>query len=428
MLGLKSRLLRCKAWPPSSATAESLDPAKPIEEEQSPFYDPAHFYPAKLGEVLSGRYQIATKLGHGARSTVWLARDLNQLKWLKDRYVAVKINATGTRENSSQHELDIHRHIAEANPRHKGWEFVRQLRDAFVLDGTSGYHVCLVFEPLREPLGAYRTRFKNSIIPPIYFRIMLHMILNALDYLHSECHLIHTDLNPNNIMVTLEDKLLLEIAAREEYEDPLPQKHLEDGRTIYLPRSNYGPPRRAAGLVEITDFGLAVSGNEKNDGVIQADMYRAPEVILEKGYSYSADIWSLGAMMWDCLAGKELFHEVDEGDDYNEERHLAYMTALLGPPPKNMVQSGKPSSQFYDADGNLQHPDLIPQNFNFEGTLSYIKGEEKQKFIDFARRMMKWDPNQRSLAKDMLDDPFLTMDVPSRADEIESNKKVSETN
>lgn len=71
-------LLRQKPCPKSTATARSLDPSKLIEEERSPFYDPAHFYPASLGEVLNHRYQIATQLGHGARSTIWLARDLHQ--------------------------------------------------------------------------------------------------------------------------------------------------------------------------------------------------------------------------------------------------------------------------------------------------------------------------------------------------------------
>ena len=97
--------------------------------------------------------------------------------------------------------------------------------------------------------------------------------------------------------MALEDKSLLEIAAREEYVDPLPQKHLKDGRIVYQSRSNYGPLRDIKGLVEITDLGLAVSGEQSNIGPIGAEIYRAPEVILDVGYSYSADIWALGVMV-----------------------------------------------------------------------------------------------------------------------------------
>lgn len=84
MAALRNRLpfltsvLKHQPWPPSTAVAPQLDLGKPVEEEKTPYYSPASFYPARLGDVLNGRYQLATKLGHGSNSTVWLARDLNQ--------------------------------------------------------------------------------------------------------------------------------------------------------------------------------------------------------------------------------------------------------------------------------------------------------------------------------------------------------------
>jgi hypothetical protein len=47
-----------------------------IEEETVPNYCPERFYPVRIGEVLSSRYQVVGKLGFGTTSTVWLARDL----------------------------------------------------------------------------------------------------------------------------------------------------------------------------------------------------------------------------------------------------------------------------------------------------------------------------------------------------------------
>lgn len=73
------RLLKHRPWRYSTAIAPRLDNDRPVEEELTPYYDPSRFYPARLGDVLNGRYQLATKLGHGASSTIWLARDLNQL-------------------------------------------------------------------------------------------------------------------------------------------------------------------------------------------------------------------------------------------------------------------------------------------------------------------------------------------------------------
>ena len=73
------KLLRSNPWPPSTAVAPVIDESQLVEEENSPSYDPQRFYPTQLSEVLGGRYQIATKLGHGTNSTIWLARDLFQL-------------------------------------------------------------------------------------------------------------------------------------------------------------------------------------------------------------------------------------------------------------------------------------------------------------------------------------------------------------
>lgn len=100
-------------------------------------------------------------------------------------------------------------------------------------------------------------------------------------------------------MIKVEDPSILEESAREEYEHPLPQKMCPDGRTMYLSRNDFGISEKTTGIIQITDFDLSVRGNRPNRGYIQAEIYRAPEAILDAGYSYSADIWSLGAMV--CL-------------------------------------------------------------------------------------------------------------------------------
>lgn len=72
------RILQASPWPLSKAIAPPLDKCQAIEEEKTPSYNRKHFYPTRLGEILNGRYQIATKVGYGTSSTVWLARDLYQ--------------------------------------------------------------------------------------------------------------------------------------------------------------------------------------------------------------------------------------------------------------------------------------------------------------------------------------------------------------
>jgi hypothetical protein len=68
-----------RAWKPLSFSNPnfpriSLD--QKLEEELFPDYISSRYYPARIGEIFRGRYQIVGKLGFGASSTVWLARDL----------------------------------------------------------------------------------------------------------------------------------------------------------------------------------------------------------------------------------------------------------------------------------------------------------------------------------------------------------------
>ncbi|EEH05256.1 protein kinase [Histoplasma capsulatum G186AR] len=59
------------------SVAAGLSATEPIEEEHTPQYNPSHFYPIRLYEVLNNRYQVVAKLGWGTSSTVWLAQDLH---------------------------------------------------------------------------------------------------------------------------------------------------------------------------------------------------------------------------------------------------------------------------------------------------------------------------------------------------------------
>ena len=48
---------------------------QPVEEETLPRYHQKRYYPVKIGDIFKNQYRVITKLGYGAYSTVWLARD-----------------------------------------------------------------------------------------------------------------------------------------------------------------------------------------------------------------------------------------------------------------------------------------------------------------------------------------------------------------
>lgn len=61
---------------PNADTAS--DPVREIdiEEETLPGYIAERYYPVHIGQIFNSRYQVVTKLGFGATSTIWLCRDL----------------------------------------------------------------------------------------------------------------------------------------------------------------------------------------------------------------------------------------------------------------------------------------------------------------------------------------------------------------
>jgi len=58
---------------------------------------------------------------------------------------------------------------------------------------------------------------------------------------------------------------------------------------------------------KIVDFGNACWTDQQLVGEIQTRQYRAPEVIIGPGYSYSADMWSFACIAFELATGDFLF-------------------------------------------------------------------------------------------------------------------------
>jgi serine/threonine-protein kinase SRPK3 len=58
------------------------------------------------------------------------------------------------------------------------------------------------------------------------------------------------------------------------------------------------------------------------------------------------------------------------------------------------------------ATGNWQGATEVRKG-NLEGAEKRLEGEEKKLFLDFVRKMLKWKPEERSSAKDLLNDLWL---------------------
>lgn len=97
------------------------------------------------------------------------------------------------------------------------------------------------------------------------------------------------DLQPNNMLLGVENNSAFEKFEENEAKYPVPRKELGD-RIIYLSQ----PLSITSGHPSLSDLSEARFGNSDNRDDIMPDVYRAPEVILGLPWSYPVDIWALG--------------------------------------------------------------------------------------------------------------------------------------
>lgn len=83
-------------------------------------------------------------------------------------------------------------HIAKIQSKHEGRSYVRLIQHSFTIPGPFGEHLGTVFEPLREPLWLLGRHLGTVGLPPTILKAFLKVVLQGLDFLHSECHIIHT--------------------------------------------------------------------------------------------------------------------------------------------------------------------------------------------------------------------------------------------
>jgi hypothetical protein len=104
------------------------------------------------------------------------------LKFCTNDYVNVE---------AAQHEVEICKRVRCTNPSHKGLPYIQILIESFEVTGPNGSHLCLVFEPMRETLSLFQSRLKNKRFTLERMKMYLVCLLNGLDYLRSECRIVH---------------------------------------------------------------------------------------------------------------------------------------------------------------------------------------------------------------------------------------------
>ncbi|KAL4891343.1 kinase-like protein [Aspergillus ambiguus] len=373
-----------------------LDSTEKFEEEMLPWYSRELYYPVKIGEVFRSRYQVIGKLGFGGYSTVWLCRDLQQ-----HRYVTLKIFERDSLEG--KREADIYNHLSSLRTHHDGAKLVRMALDSFQLGSPKGSFQCLIHPPLGIRLFDFRNQLSTKVLPEKILKLTLLHVFLALDFLHTEAGIVHTDIQEKNILFGIEDSSILTDFEQSEKSNPSPRKIVGD-RIIYSTRKLARTTKHGRPI--LCDFGQARFGSDTYRGDIQPHIYRAPEVLLRIPWDQKVDIWNIGLVTWDLFQQGHLFYARDSEKQDSDGHHLAEMIALLGPPPKDLLQKSDYATEFFDKEGNWKSKIRIPV-LSLENLEGNLQGAQQRLFLEFMRKMLRWRPEERQSAKDLLSDPWL---------------------
>ncbi|KAK8037640.1 CMGC/SRPK protein kinase [Apiospora marii] len=422
----------------------TFPPCERIEE-----YRPGGFHPVHIGDVFhDGQYKVLRKLGEGSFSTVWLARDQSN-----SRYVALKIVAA---ESQATTELEILRHLAQVEPVEKT-QCITQLLDQFEHVGPNGTHACLVFEPMGPNLNIMIEELLNSRprmfglnvrYPPPMAKVILKQALQALAVLH-ENGIAQGDVQPGNMLFAPDN-------IDSSPEDTLRQKEDVETGSISIPaqkgdgKSYDGAPRYLCVAqplksfahipegfqIKLSDMGGAFFFSDPPAKPIVPIGLRAPELILTGEVNKTIDIWSFGCLVFELIAGHQLFCVPWMGSDAEtDDDHLLKITSHLGPLPEDLYRHWDRASQYFTLERKLyncelggvkegREPLLLEEQSMeefFDEAKPDLDEEEAGKVKALVRRILQYDPEKRPSAAELLRDPWFS------GEEIEGGSSESTT-
>lgn len=92
--------------------------------------------------------------------------------------------------------------LREGDNNHVGYHNIVHVLNQFDFIGVSrSFHLCMVFEVLGDNLLFLIRRF--GALNVNFCRIISRQMLQGLAYMHDACHIIHTDIKPENVVICL---------------------------------------------------------------------------------------------------------------------------------------------------------------------------------------------------------------------------------
>eukprot|EP00095_Tigriopus_kingsejongensis_P001861 maker-scaffold565_size135592-snap-gene-0.20 protein:Tk01861 transcript:maker-scaffold565_size135592-snap-gene-0.20-mRNA-1 annotation:"serine threonine-protein kinase doa" len=335
-----------------------------------------------LGDVIEAKvssYKIIATLGEGTFGKVVKVKQID-----KEIVVALKIiKSVEKYREAAKLEINVLEKLQEIDPNNH--HLCGRMLQWFNYKG----HMCLVFELLG--LSVFDFLKENNYHPYELDQVrhIAYQLCYSVKFLH-DCRLTHTDLKPENVLFVC-----------------------SDWEVVYNPKKRRDVRRVKNTEIRLIDFGSATFDWEHHSKVVSTRHYRAPEVILELGWTQQCDIWSIGCIMFELYLGFTLFQTHD-----NRE-HMAMMERILGKIPERVTRRSK-TKYFSDGelvwDENTSSGKYVRENCKQLKKYLMADTEDHRHLFDLIAKMLTYEPRERITPSEALQHPFF--------DKIQSHQRL----
>ncbi|CEN62590.1 Putative Protein kinase lkh1 [Aspergillus calidoustus] len=384
--------------PPPNPPVKAKDVPVPVIRSYAnrgeKFDDDDGHYIVTPNTPLTDRYTISRLLGQGTFGKVVEAYD----KQRKTRCAVKIIRSIQKYRDASRIELRVLSTLAH-NDKHNRNKCIH-LRDCFDFRN----HICIVTDLLGQSVFDFLKGNGFVPFPSSQIQNFARQLFTSVAFLH-DLNLIHTDLKPENILL-----------VKSQYQTFTYNRTIPSSSAVI---SRNARQRRVLldSEIRLIDFGSATFDDEYHSSVVSTRHYRAPEIILNLGWSFPCDIWSIGCILVEFFTGDALFQTHDNLE------HLAMMEAVIGEKidPKlvrQVMSGGRNGNQNQAAKYFLRNKLEYPNEETTRASRKYVKAMKKltefmptntkfyRLFLDLLQRIFVYDPKQRITAKDALKHPW----------------------
>ncbi|KAI0170263.1 kinase-like domain-containing protein [Pestalotiopsis sp. NC0098] len=234
------------------------------------------------------RWELTEKMGDGAFSNVYRAKDLTGDAGEVAIKVVRKFEMNNMQRANILKEVQIMRQLDHPN--------IIKLID--FSESRQYYYIILELAPGGELF--------HQIVRLTYFsedlsRHVITQVANALEYLHEERGVVHRDIKPENILF---EPIPVVPSKVPKPKQPGDEDKVDEGE--FVPGTGAG----GIGRIKIADFGLSKIVWENSTMTPCGTVgYTAPEIVKDERYSKSVDMWALGCVLYTLLCGFPPFYD-----------------------------------------------------------------------------------------------------------------------